>query len=301
MTIFDDLKLQYKSGGITQQLIFWNIGLFVIPMIVFSILSLFTVDVSFLRWDSVNPNDWFSLSSNITALLWKPWSLITYAFLHAGFLHLLFNMLMLFFAGRVFTTFFTQKQLFGVYILSSVFAGLIFIASYNLLPMLSGYAAISKMVGASAAIMAIIVATAVYSPHYQIRLLLFGTVKLWHIAVVFIILDLIQVSVENPGGHLAHLAGAFFGYVYIKILQKGTDLSLGITYITNFFANLFVTKKQAPFKKVHRNTEEYKRPAGRQNKDILQQQIDAILDKISKSGYDSLTKEEKEFLFKAGK
>lgn len=301
MTIFDDLKLQYKTGGITQQLIFWNVGLFVIPMVIFSILSLFAVDISFLRWDSGNPNDWFSLSSNIIVLLWKPWSLITYAFLHAGFLHLLFNMLMLFFAGRVFTTFFTQKQLFGVYILSSVFAGLIFIASYNLLPMLLGYAAISKMVGASAAIMAIIVATAVYAPHYQIRLLLLGTVKLWHIAIVFIVLDLIQVSVENPGGHLAHLAGASFGYIYIKMLQKGTDLSSGITYITNFFANLFTPKKQVPFKKVHRNTQEYARPVSRQNKDIVQQQIDAILDKISKSGYDSLTKEEKEFLFKAGK
>jgi membrane associated rhomboid family serine protease len=165
MSIIDDLKMEYRIGGITQKLIFWNIGLFAIPMVVFSILSLFNIDVSFLRWDLPVTQDWLSLSSNPEDLLWKPWSLITYAFLHAGFLHVLFNMLMLMFAGRLFLTFFTQKQMFGVYLLSSVFAGLVFILSYNTLPMLSGLG-VTKMVGASAAIMAILVATAVYSPYY---------------------------------------------------------------------------------------------------------------------------------------
>lgn len=301
MSIIEDLKLQYKAGGITQQLIFWNIGLFAIPMILFSLLTLFNIDVSFLRWDLRTTTDWLSLSSDPYDLLWKPWSIITYAFLHANFLHILFNMLVLYFSGRIFLTFFTQKQFFGLYILSAVFAGFVFIISYNTLPFLTINNHESKMVGASAAIMALLIASAVYTPHYQVRLFLFGIVKLWHIAAVLIILDLIQVSAENTGGHLAHLAGAFFGFIYIKLLKNGTDLSKGITSIIVFFENLFKHKKNTPFKKVYKNTDSVFTSVNSVNKNFTQKQIDDILDKISKSGYDSLTKEEKEFLFKASK
>lgn len=301
MGIIDDLKMEYRIGGITQKLIFWNVGLFAIPMIVFSVLALFRVEVPFLRWDLASTTDWVSLSSNPADLLWKPWSLITYAFLHAGFLHVLFNMLMLVFTGRLFLTFFTQKQMFGLYLLSAIFAGLIFILSYNTLPLLTQLGT-SKMVGASAAIMAVLIATAVYAPYYQVRLLLIGTVKLWHIAIVFVVLDLISASVGNSGGHLAHLAGALFGFLYIKLLKSGTDLSQPVSAIIDFFTNLFRPGKATPFKKVHRNTAPVQRQsASKPAKDITQKQIDDILDKISKSGYDSLTKEEKDFLFKVGK
>lgn len=301
MSIIDDLKMEYRVGGITQKLIFWNIGLFVVPMVAFSILGLFNISIPFLRWDYPGTLDWLSLSSNPADLLWKPWSLIGYAFLHAGFLHLLFNMLMLFFAGRLFLTFFTQKQLFGVYVLSAIFAGLIFILSYNTLPMLAGHG-VTKMVGASAAIMAILVAAATYAPYYQIRLLLIGTVKLWHVAIVFVLLDLIQASGANSGGHLSHLAGALFGFGYIKLMQNGTDLTKGVSGTLDFVADLFKPRKSTPFKKVHKNTvRATPRETAKSTKDITQKQIDDILDKISKSGYDSLTKEEKEFLFKVGK
>lgn len=300
MSILDDLKMEYRIGGITQKLIFWNVGLFTIPLIVFSILALFNVNILFLRWDIAGVKDWLSLSSVPGDLLWKPWSLIGYAFLHADFWHLLFNMLMLVFAGRLFLTFFTQKQLFGVYILSAMFAGLIFIASYNLLPMLVGRGT-SKMVGASAAIMAILIASAVYAPYYQVRLLLIGTVKLWHIAIVFVVIDLISASASNSGGHLAHLAGALFGFVYIKLLQSGTDITTGVSVAIDKVVTLFRPSKSVPFKKVHRNPTPMQRAAAKPAKDITQKQIDDILDKISKSGYDSLTKEEKEFLFKVGK
>lgn len=306
MGLLDDLKLQYKSGGITQQLIFWSVGLFVIPLVIFSLLSLFNVNVLFLRWDIPGVDDWLSLSSVPSDLLWKPWSLITYSFLHAGFLHLLFNMMVLYFSGRLFLTFFTQKQMFGLYILSAVFAGLVYIVSYNTLPLFTHLGS-GKMVGASAAIMAILVATAVYSPHYRVRLMLIGTVKLWHIAIVFIVLDLINVSVENQGGHMSHLAGALFGYLYIKALQNDKDLSKVVSNTVSFFENLFKPKKKPSHNfKVHKNTRKNKEttsPASRgtQAKNVTQRRIDDILDKISKSGYDSLTKEEKEFLFKVGK
>jgi membrane associated rhomboid family serine protease len=298
MGLLDDLKLEYRIGGITQKLIFWNVGLFAIPLIIFSLLTLFDVHLPFLRWDLRDTDDLFSVSSNPADLLWKPWSLFTYAFLHAGFFHLLFNMMVLYFAGRIFLTFFTQKQMFGLYVLSAIFAALMFILSYNTIPLLQQFN--GKMVGASAAIMAILVATAVYAPYYQVRLFLFGMVKLWHIAAVLLVLDLINVSVENHGGHVAHLAGALFGFIFVKSLQNGTDLSRGVSGITEFFQNLFRPKKKTNFT-VHRNTQAAPKRSAGKPKDITQQQIDDILDKISKSGYDSLTKEEKEFLFKVGK
>jgi membrane associated rhomboid family serine protease len=298
MGIIDDLKTEYKVGGIVQRLIFWNVGLFVIPLILFSILELSGVNVTAWDWRESGGQDWFSLSSNPSFLIWKPWSVLAYAFLHGGFLHLLFNMLMLVFAGRLFLTFFTQKQFFGLYLLSAIFSGLLYIASYSLLPGLQGH--VSWLVGASASIMAILFATAAYAPQYQVRLMLIGTVKLWHVAAVFFVLDLIYASAENTGGHIAHLGGALFGYIYIASLKGGADLSKGVSAVLDFFTNLFKPRKDKPFKKVHKNPQPQQRPATKP-KDITQKQIDDILDKISKSGYDSLTREEKDFLFKVGK
>lgn len=302
MGFIDDLKTEYRIGGIVQRLIFWNIGLFAFPLVLFSILKAFNVDTSLFNWTNPYSDDIFSLSSNPADLLWKPWSLIGYAFLHSGFTHILFNMLTLFFAGRLFLSFFTQKQLFGVYILSAIFAGFVYMLGYNYLPMLAGQSA--KMTGASAAIMAILIATAVYAPYYEVRLLLIGRLKLWHIAAFFVVIDLIYAPLENSGGHIAHLAGDLFGYLYIVLLKRGTDLSKGVSVVLDFFANLFSPRKSTPFKKVHRNTAPpkgtYRTATANKPKDFTQQQIDDILDKISKSGYDSLTKDEKEFLFKVG-
>ena len=299
MSIIDDLKMEYRIGGITQKLNYWNIGLFM-PVILFSICKLFGLDVSAFDWSGDYYNgDWFSLSSNFADLAWKPWSIILYAFLHSGFFHLLFNMLMLFFVGRLFLTFFIQKQLLGVYILSAIFSGLFYVLGYTFIPLLAGH--IAGLTGASASVMAILIATTTYSPLYEVRLMLIGNVKLWHIAIVFIVLDLINVSIDNSGGHIAHLAGALFGYLYIKLLQGGTDLTKGISAIIDFFATWFRPGKSVPFKKVHRNPTPSPRPVIKPVKDITQKQIDDILDKIGKSGYDSLTKEEKDFLFKVGK
>lgn len=287
MGIIDDLKLQYKSGGIAMQLIFWNIGIAIIFFLIQAFLPIVASNILY----------WLQLSSLPSDLIYKPWTLITYAFLHANFWHLVFNLLVLNFASRVFLTFFTEKQFLGLYILSSIFAGLIFVATFFLLGI------VAPLIGASAAIMAILFAAATYSPMYQLRLLLIGNVKLWHIAAVFLILDLVQLPKDNMGGHIAHLGGAFFGFLYIKLLQNGTDLSLIVTKIVDFFANIFKPKKGTPFKKVHKNPikPQQKTTSKIVTKDKTQQQIDEILDKISQSGYDSLTKEEKEFLFKAGK
>lgn len=284
MPILDDLKLQYKTGGIVQKLIFWNVGIFILSLVFF---------YQFRTGRFVYPN-WLALSSSFEIFVSKPWTVVTYMFLHGGFLHLLFNMMVLHFSGRLFTTFFTERQLFGLYILGGIFSGIVFVLIYSLL----GVSSI--LVGASGAIMGILIATAVYSPNMIVRLALLGNVKLWHIAAVLLIMDLLQLPIENSGGHIAHLAGAFFGFIYIKTLQRGLDLSKPISNFQDGLVNLSKPKKRTPFKKVHKNESPNQTSKGFV-KDINQKKIDDILDKISQSGYDSLTKEEKEFLFNSGK
>lgn len=293
MNIIEDLKLQYKIGGIVNKLIYWNIALFAIPYVLFAILALFAINIDFLQY--------VSLSSNPADLLWKPWSIISYSFFHAGIGHIFFNMVVLNFAGRLFLTYFNQKQLLSLYFSGTIFAGIIYILSYFVFPALAHLNV--SMIGASGAIMAVLFATVTYFPLMEVRLLLIGRVKLWHIALFLIVIDLIQLPLENTGGHLAHLGGALFGYLYTKQLQNGNDIGAWFTKLMDTFANLSGKRKATPFKKVHKNySQPVTKPVSRiVTKDKAQQQIDEILDKISQSGYDSLTKEEKEFLFKAGK
>ena len=242
-SIIDDLKMQYKFGGMTQRLIYWNIVCFLISYVFFGLLGLVDIDVDFLQY--------VSLSSNPEDLLWKPWSMISYSFFHSDFFHIFFNLIILNFSGQLFLTFFNQKQLLGLYVLSAVFAGLVFVSSFYLMNI------IAPIVGASAAIMAILVAVTTYSPLMNVRLLLVGNVKLWQITVVILVLDLLQIRMDNSGGHIAHLAGAFFGFVFVKLLKNGTDLSNIVTTIIDFFVNLFRKSPSTPFKKVHKN---YKKP-----------------------------------------
>nr|WP_315145558.1 rhomboid family intramembrane serine protease [uncultured Flavobacterium sp.] len=288
-SIIDDLKRQYKFGGITQRLIYLNIACFLVSYVIFGLLRFVNINIDFLQY--------VSLSSNPMDLLSKPWSIISYSFFHSDFFHIFFNLIILNFSSQLFLTFFNQKQLLGLYILSAIFSGIVFVFFFYLMNI------ILPIVGASAAIMAILVATTTYQPLMNLRLLIIGNVKLWHVTVVILLIDLMQIQSENSGGHIAHLAGAFFGFVYIKLLENGTDLSKIVSNLLDFFVNLFDKSSSTPFKKVHKN---YKKPVSKPKsriivKDIKQQQIDEILDKISRSGYDCLTQEEKEFLFKAGK
>jgi len=286
MNILDDLKMQYKLGGIALKMIYWNVGCFLVSLVFFYQFKIGIFDF---------PN-WIALLSEPSVFVLKPWTFLTYAFFHDSFLHLFFNMIVLNFSSYLFLTFFSSKQYLGLYILSAIFSGFIFALGFNLMHY-SG-----AIVGASAAIMAILVAVTTYSPLMNVRLLLIGNVKLWHITTVILVLDLMQFRLENSGGHISHLAGAFFGFAYIKLLQNGIDLSKGVSAVLDFFINLF-KKPSTPFKKVHKN---YRKPIEKPIskivvKDKKQQQIDEILDKISQSGYESLSQEEKEFLFQAGK
>ena len=287
MNIFDDVKLQYRTGGMVQKLLFWNIGLFVLATLVDVVLKFSGFAFSYF--------DYVALSSDTLVFITKPWTILTFNFFHAGVFHLIFNVLVLHFSGILFNTYFTDKQLFGVYLLGGVFSGLTFIVLYFVL------GKDSLLVGASGAIMALLMATATYAPFMLLRIPLLGIVKLWHVAFFILVMDLIQLPLENMGGRLAHFGGALFGFIYIKLLQKGVDLTQPISLFLDGLVTLFKPKPKTPFRKVHRNTEKKSVHSSGQNKDMTQKQIDEILDKISQSGYDCLSKEEKEFLFKAGK
>ena len=241
MNILDDLKLQYRLGGIAMRVMYWNIACFIVSLIFF-----YNYSNGLFNFPS-----WVALSSDPQVFMFKPWTFLTYAFFHDGFLHLLFNMMVLNFASTLFLTYFTQKQYLGLYLLSALFAGVACALSFYF-SNISG-----SIVGASAAIMAILVAATTYSPLMNVRLFLFGNVKLWHITAVILILDLMQFRLGNMGGHISHLAGAFFGFVYIKLLQNGTDLSTIVSKTLDFFVNLFRKSPTTPFTKVHKN---YKKP-----------------------------------------
>jgi membrane associated rhomboid family serine protease len=287
MSIINDLKIQYKTGGFAQQMIFWNVGLFAFPLILLGILSLFKIYFDYVHF--------FQLSSDINVVIFKPWTLISYGFFHADFFHLFFNMLMLFFSANLFKTFFSEKQLINFYFSSLVFSGLVFIASGYIFP---AYANHVPLVGASGAIMAVLMATTVYAPNFSVRLLLIGQVKLIYITAVFILIDFIQLSSTNSRGHMAHLGGALFGYLFVNQIRKGKTISLPFYDWYQLVVGFFKPKQKKPFKTVYKNS---KQPAQsfNNNQSINQKKIDDILDKISASGYDSLTKEEKEFLFNA--
>lgn len=286
MNFWDELKVHYKMGGYEQKLIYWNVGAFVLSLVFF--------DFRALAFDLPG---WLFLSSDGWHVLTHPWTLVSYQFLHSGIWHLLFNMIIFNFTGRIFLTYFSQRQLLGLYLLGGIFAGLAFVGVYYLM------GKHGAVIGASGAIMAVLFATTTYAPTMTIRMLLIGYIKLWHFTAVVVGIDLLYLLAENTGGHVAHLAGAFFGFVFVKLLQQGHDLSKIVGFVYDAFSNIGFAKKKTPFKKVHRNPNQNPAKTASRivTKDKTQQQIDDILDKISKSGYDSLTAGEKEFLFKAGK
>ncbi|UII21415.1 rhomboid family protein [Fulvivirga ligni] len=236
------------------------------------------------------------------AFLHKPWTLITYMFSHEGLFHILSNMLMLYWFGRIFVEYLGSDKLVAVYVLGGIFGGLFYLAAYNIFPYLNEHVAF--MVGASAGVLAIIVATATLLPQYTIHLMFIGPVKIMYIALFAVVLSFLQVRGVNEGGNIAHLGGAFFGFLYIKQLQKGNDWGGWFTRFLNFIKSFFVPSRniKVSYKKTKKSKSSSKgsssttaAPTSSHN----QEEIDAILDKISEKGYESLSKEEKQKLFNA--
>ncbi|WP_233138130.1 rhomboid family intramembrane serine protease [Mucilaginibacter sp. MD40] len=224
------------------------------------------------------------LPASLSALVHRFWTPITYMFMHAGFFHILFNMLWLYWMGQIFEEYLGHKRTIGLYLLGGLAGGILFVAAYNLIPAFTHVDAASSatIVGASASVMAIIIATATLLPNYTIQLFLLGPVKLKWVAVFYVVIDFIGIAGANAGGEIAHLGGALMGFIYIKQLQRGNDWIGGIS-------KLFAPK---PKLKVVSTNYSVRKAAGVPHQD----EIDRILDKISATGYDSLSKQEKESL-----
>ncbi|APY10509.1 rhomboid family intramembrane serine protease [Seonamhaeicola sp. S2-3] len=242
---------------------------------------------------------WLKLPSNFLDFIVQPWSIVTYAFLHADFFHILFNMLWLYFIGRIILNLFNPKTALNIYFLGAISGGLLFMLGYQVFPNVFG--GNSSLVGASAAVRALLIFICAYMPHQEVRFFTFN-LKLWYLAAAIVALDVMGLFGGNAGGNLAHLGGALLGYFYAKQLLQGNDIGKGFERFMDSIVSMFKRSKKSPLKTVHKN----KGKVGGYTKSDFnefnnQKKIDVILDKISKSGYDSLTSEEKDFLFRAGK
>lgn len=279
---FKDLKFKIFQSG---NPLFLYIGLNTIIFLVTAVLSVFLFlaksDLMISEWI----RDYFGVPAAISALPTRFYTVVTYMFFHDGFLHLLFNMLGLFWFGNIFMNFLKNRQFHFVYLAGGITGALIYIAGLNIFPAFAGGIIGQTVIGSSAAVMAIIVATATLVPNYTIMMMLIGEVKIKWVAIVYFFISFIGLSSANAGGNLAHIGGAILGFAFIKSLQSGRDWS-----------KLFERKPK--LRVVKNDKPPVKKPAF---KDVSQQEIDAILDKISSSGYDKLTATEREKLFKASK
>jgi len=241
---------------------------------------------------------WIGVPAAIPNLIQKPWTIITYMFVQEGFWHLFFNMIWLYWFGKIFMEFMPGRKIYTLYFIGGISGALTFILAYNIFPVFQDTIALSTTIGASASVMAITIATAVLVPDYTVNLIFIGPIKIKHIAIFYIILDVLMIRSGNAGGHFAHIGGAVSGAFFILFIRKDVAERLGLKRLKSLLADSFRRKH---LHKVHSkgrplNDDEYNR-----QKVQKQQKIDHILDKISRSGYSSLSAEEKDILFNSSK
>ena len=288
--MFEDLKYKYNKLDAFGKIITINAIVFLVGIILSNLFH------------NPHPKVISKLPSDIYEFILQPWSLITYGFLHNGFLHIIFNMLLLFYLSRVATNLFRIKMVLNIYFLGIICGGLAYLLVGNLWPT-DFFGTNGVLMGASAGVSALLLFVAAYMPNTEIRLFNIFTVRWKYIAMIFVGYDLLKMLMGfNQGGYVSHMGGYLLGYFYAVQLQKGHDIGNGFEKIADGFVALF--KPKPKLKTVHRKAKSKStstRKSASSKASEKQKQIDAILDKISKSGYDSLTAKEKEFLFKAGK
>ncbi|MCK0115315.1 rhomboid family intramembrane serine protease [Gelidibacter sp. F63206] len=282
-----DIQEKLRHLNVLEKIIAINVVVFLVGLL----LSLIVKSSGSLYW--------LELPKDAGDFLFKPWSIITYGFTHYGFLHILFNMMVLYFVSQMMLNLFSPKLALNIYFLGIILGGLFFLFAYNVLPQ-NYLKPAGALVGASAGVRALLIFLCAYMPNTQVRLIVFN-IKLWHLGVALVVFDVIGLFGSNQGGNIAHLGGVALGYFYATQLIKGNDIGKGFEKLMDSVANLFKGVKKSPLKTVHKRKSST--VAGHKKSEFKefnkQKQIDLILDKISKSGYESLTEEEKAFLFKA--
>ncbi len=283
-----ELKYRFTNANALFKLIYINLGVYVFINILATLSYLFKSPL-FLA------STYLGIPVGIKDLLFKPWTFISYMFTHIEFFHILSNLVFLYFAGQIFLQYFNAKKLYSIYILGGLAGGVSYLLAFNLFPVFANDTS-SHLIGASASVLAILIAVATYVPNYKINLPIIGAFPIKYMAIAFIVKNIISIPEGNPGGQIAHLGGALYGLLYIRQLKKGNDLSVIFYNLIDAVSSLF---KKKHLKTVHKRTktdDEY-----RAEKADRSELIDSILDKIAKSGYDSLSAKEKEYLFKNSK
>ncbi|WP_040251119.1 rhomboid family intramembrane serine protease [Psychroserpens mesophilus] len=284
-----DIKDKLKRLNVFEKIIAVNIVVFFLGFLIKAINNI-------PREHSLK---WLELPKDISDFILKPWTIITYGFTHYDVIHLLFNLVILYFVSRSMVNLFPSKQSLSIYFLGILSGGLLYLLVYNLIPK-SMLMSVGPLVGASAGVNALLIFLCAYMPDRETKFFAIR-IKLWHIGLAIVIIDFIGLFGINQGGKVAHFGGTILGYFYAKQLFKGNDIGLGFGKFMDSITYLF--KSKSPLKTVYKSK---KKPFAGHNKEQFnefnnQKKIDLILDKISKSGYESLTKEEKAFLFKSGK
>lgn len=299
-SLTQDIQDKLKRLTAFEKIIAANVVIYIIGWFIANFSSV-------SRHQSLN---WLVFPKEFSEFIFKPWSIITYGFAHTAFWHLFFNMLVLYFIGRSLSNLFSVKLSLNIYFLGVICGALAYMLAFTVFP--NGILKTTgSLIGASAGVRAVLIFLCAYMPNYEVRIVNFN-IKLLYIGLVFVFLDVIGIlnslsaeipSQSNIGGDIAHLGGIILGFVYARQLRKGTDIGKGFERIMDSISSMF--SKKSPLKTVHKSKRKTKAYAGHTKDEFnefnKQKQIDIILDKISKSGYESLSKEEKEFLFRSGK
>jgi membrane associated rhomboid family serine protease len=292
MAIIDEIKESFKKGSILTRLIYINLAVFILVNLAEAIFFLANAHGNYPNFLAQ-----FTVPTDLATLSRKPWTPFTYMFTHKSFIHILFNILWLFWFGKIFLQYFDGKKLVGVYLLGGLSGALFFVAAYNLLPVFDQSSNMAVALGASASVTAVVIAISVYVPNFAMNLMFIGRVKIIYIAIGMLILSTMVEFPSNPGGMLSHLGGAVLGYFYTVRYKQGKDMTRGINNLLEKLFSLF--RPRPKIRVTHRKGEtdmDYNERKGDEQKEV-----DRILDKIAKSGYSSLSSKEKEVLFRQSK
>lgn len=310
MDIIEQLKRTYRAGSMLTRLIYINAAVWVV-------LRLLVLVPMMLGVDSTPWLQWVEVPSAPATLLRRPWTVLTYMVAHYDVLHILFNMLWLYWLGRIFMEYFNGKQLAGLYVLGGLGGALFYLAGYNLLPAFADHQ--SYMLGASAAVIAIVTGIAVVKPDYKIRLLFLGDISLKWVAIVTVGIDLLSLTDVNAGGHLAHVGGALTGLAFGLCMRRGHDITRPVNAVLDALSNLWQSLRRGSARlkgrtrrqsqpgtadSRRRAEEKFRKATAQQQRNqggVTEEELDAVLDKIKRSGYGSLTEHERDVLFRASR
>jgi membrane associated rhomboid family serine protease len=289
MGIWDEIKNGFRKGSYLTRIIYINIAVFLLVAVV-SIISVLLKNPEI----EIRSVSFLAVPASLKVLLSRPWTIFTYMFTHQEIWHILFNMLWLYWFGRIFLEYLDQKKLVAVYLLGGICGALVYVLSFNIFPAFTDQVETSVALGASASVMAVVMAIAAYVPNYTVNLFMLGRIRIIYVALTIFVLTSVMDFSVNSGGKLAHIGGAIFGYIYILRMKKGRDTGKAINKLLDSITTIFRPRKKMKVT--------YKKPATDYdyNKARAEHQarINTILEKISKGGYDSLTREEKETLFR---